>query len=297
MADWDDAPTVLILGDSEEGLAMASEAAIANGARIVGALPLDQGVARLDSQIAVDLVLVDISGDLDPLLDPLLQRVEEGARARRFSSIVTVAQPAMVDLVLTCLTHESVQILIGRDRNELSRTTANELMRPALHLAEQEGAGELGQRKPVLGSSADMLGDPFEGELPRWTLPERVAALVAENLDAFDPELLRDIIRARRLRAQFFGHGLFADPAWDILLDLFAARMEGRSVAVSSLCIAAAVPATTALRWIRQLTDQALLRRVADPQDGRRVFIELTDSAVATMSAYFAALARPSRQV
>jgi hypothetical protein len=44
------------------------------------------------------------------------------------------------------------------------------------------------------------------------------------------------------MREQFFGPDLFADPAWDILLDLYAARLEQQRVAVSSLCIAAAVP-------------------------------------------------------
>jgi len=36
-----------------------------------------------------------------------------------------------------------------------------------------------------------------------------------------------------------------ADPAWDMLLDLTAARAESRAVSVSSLCIAAGVPTTT----------------------------------------------------
>jgi DNA-binding MarR family transcriptional regulator len=110
-----------------------------------------------------------------------------------------------------------------------------------------------------------------------------------------DAGLIRELIRARRLRDELFGPGLFADPAWDILLDLTAARIEGRSVAVSSLCIAAAVPATTALRWIKQLTEAGLLRRVADPDDGRRIFIELTDQAARTMMVYFANAARAGR--
>ena len=46
-----------------------------------------------------------------------------------------------------------------------------------------------------------------------------------------------------------FGEGLFADPAWDIMLDLFAARIEGKDITVSSAGIAACVPPTTALRW------------------------------------------------
>jgi hypothetical protein len=64
---------------------------------------------------------------------------------------------------------------------------------------------------------------------------------------ATDGPLFRAFLR---LRSQHFVPALFADPAWDILLDLAAARIDGRMVAVSSLCIAAAVPATTALRWI-----------------------------------------------
>jgi DNA-binding MarR family transcriptional regulator len=77
-----------------------------------------------------------------------------------------------------------------------------------------------------------------------------------------------------------------------MLLDLAASRIEQRPVAVSSLCIAAAVPATTALRWIKQLTDADLFRRVSDPLDGRRIFIELTDRAAQAMRAYLTAAAR-----
>lgn len=103
---------------------------------------------------------------------------------------------------------------------------------------------------------------------------------------------LRGMIRARRAREQYFPDGLFADPAWDILLDLMAARLETKRVSVSSLCIAAAVPATTALRWIKSMTDEGLLERRPDPVDGRRVFIDLSDKAAGTMSAYLASAAR-----
>src|SRR3546814_4614981 len=64
-----------------------------------------------------------------------------------------------------------------------------------------------------------------------------------------------------------------------MLLDLMAAHLSGQRVSVSSLCIAAAVPATTALRWIRALTAHGLFLRQADPSDGRRVFIALSDKA------------------
>jgi DNA-binding MarR family transcriptional regulator len=101
---------------------------------------------------------------------------------------------------------------------------------------------------------------------------------------------VRRVLRQRRMREQFFPADLFADPAWDMLLDLYAAQLEGQPVAVSSLCIAAAVPATTALRWIKTLTDTGMFERHADPRDGRRIFIGLSPKAAQAMERYFAAL-------
>jgi hypothetical protein len=101
---------------------------------------------------------------------------------------------------------------------------------------------------------------------------------------------VRGLLRRRRMREQYFPADLFADPAWDMLLDLYAARLEHQPVSVSSLCIAAAVPATTALRWIKTMTDAGLFLREADPQDGRRIFLALADSAAEAMARYFEAL-------
>jgi hypothetical protein len=105
-----------------------------------------------------------------------------------------------------------------------------------------------------------------------------------------DPRLVRRIIRQRQLRARFFDGDLFGDPAWDMLLDLTAARAEHARVSVTSLCIASGVPPTTALRWIGQMTEAGLLQRVEDEADRRRAFITLTDRAADAMARYFAEL-------
>ena len=94
----------------------------------------------------------------------------------------------------------------------------------------------------------------------------------------------------RRMRERFFDKELLADPAWDMLLDLMAARLERVQVAVSSLCIAACVPPTTALRWIKNMTDAGLFERVSDPDDGRRIFIRLSDASAAAMTRFFTAM-------
>lgn len=112
-----------------------------------------------------------------------------------------------------------------------------------------------------------------------------------------DAAYIRAILRGRRLRDSYFSADLFADPAWDMLLDLAAARFEQRDVSVSSLCIAAAVPPTTALRWITRLIDAGLFVRTVDPEDGRRAFIALSDAAAEGMTSYLAAARRISSPV
>lgn len=108
-----------------------------------------------------------------------------------------------------------------------------------------------------------------------------------------DPRHVRRIIAARQARAKFFDGELFADPAWDMLLDLTAAHAEHSRVSVTSLCIAAAVPATTALRWIKQLVDSGVFVRVADAGDRRRAFIALSDQSTSAMARYFSEVEAP----
>lgn len=105
---------------------------------------------------------------------------------------------------------------------------------------------------------------------------------------------LRREIKARRLRERLLPDGLFADPAWDILLDLTLARLEGRLTPVSSLCIAAAVPTTTALRWIKTLLDRGLIERRPDPDDRRRHYIHASDETFAMMMKLMGARPEPT---
>jgi DNA-binding MarR family transcriptional regulator len=97
---------------------------------------------------------------------------------------------------------------------------------------------------------------------------------------------LRQEIKSRRTREQLLPADLFADPAWDMLLELTLARLESRQMPVSSLCIAGAVPTTTGLRWVKTLLDRGLVERVADPEDGRRHHVVLVDETFETMMAF-----------
>jgi hypothetical protein len=103
------------------------------------------------------------------------------------------------------------------------------------------------------------------------------------------------VIAMRRNRGRYLTNDLFADPAWDMLLDLLQAELAQQRVPVSSLCIAAGVPATTALRWISNMVEQGLLVRRPDKVDGRRVFVELASEVSVALRRYFADVVEPSR--
>lgn len=103
-------------------------------------------------------------------------------------------------------------------------------------------------------------------------------------------ELVRNVIRLRRIRSKIFPEELFADPAWDILLVLFLMDLEGREIAVSPLCEAADAPPSTVLRWIRTLAERGLVIRRPDIHDGRRILVELTPHARELLCHFFADL-------
>ena len=92
------------------------------------------------------------------------------------------------------------------------------------------------------------------------------------------------LYRARRRRTRHFP-ALFAEPAWDMLLDLFVARVRGTLVSTTSLCVAGAVPDTTGKRWIRMLEDRGLVERHR-ANDRRVTPFSLTDRGYLVMRQY-----------
>lgn len=116
---------------------------------------------------------------------------------------------------------------------------------------------------------------------------------VSKNTAAGDSNphqvLVKSVQLARKIRVGFFGDDLFGDPAWEILLELYACELEERRISVSSAGAAAGIPPTTALRWIAILETKNLAQRKGDPFDGRRAWISLTSDGKSLMHRYFSA--------
>lgn len=89
----------------------------------------------------------------------------------------------------------------------------------------------------------------------------------------------------RRKRSDFLPRNIFAEPAWDILLDLFISERTGRVVSVTSACLASGVPMTTALRAISVLEAKRLVERHRDRTDRRRYHLILSERGYQSMCA------------
>ena len=128
----------------------------------------------------------------------------------------------------------------------------------------------------------------------------RAQLTICENGDKQSPfpdgrRLVREILRRRRRRQIYFSDDLFGEPAWDILLDLYAAELAGQKVSVSSACLASGVPSTTGLRWLSKLVDGGWIRREYDTLDGRRCWVFLTQRGISAMRKYVAEMSvRPA---
>lgn len=132
------------------------------------------------------------------------------------------------------------------------------------------GFMKLAKRMETLATEAPVTERPPEVGV----IPATKAAIVAK---------VRRILRFRDLRRDIFKEDLFADPAWDMLLEIFICELQQQRISVSSACASSRVPPTTGLRWLNVLENKGLIRRSSDPFDGRRIHVSLTDEAFTKM--------------
>lgn len=270
----------------------------------------DCTAVAMDDNRASDFLLVDLSSETEGLTDSII-RIKHYVESHRSIALIWTRMEALEEVsgalpqgqchfLVDADDFEAVPILagmFGRRSMDQLHDRNREIEFGSLHRISDELAefartlarmAETDRDIGVLEKPVSFRGSPIGGF---QGFPKGNNATVAP------PQNLREIIKLRRLRDRFFQNDLFADPAWDILLDLKAAALEGQRVSVSSLCIAAAVPPTTALRWITAMTENGMLVRRQDPADARRVFIELSEETSAKLDDYFVAVGARSTPV
>jgi hypothetical protein len=288
--EFNESPSVLIFADGASARARAVRTAELAGCRVSDVAGIGGAVERLGRQAGLGAAFLELEREDRDALPQLLEAIEKAASDGSHGSVVS-APPELIDLIAAKTSHPRVIHLCEADEYQRAAAVAEASARRKhrLHdIGQEQEPPQLQQLSEEVGRIANILASLSQAQ------SDQPHAEADNERGIVDAGQVRAIIRARRLRDQYFGAELFADPAWDILLDLFAAQLEKRKVAVSSLCIAAAVPPTTALRWIKTLTDLGLLVRAADPQDRRRVYIELAPKTAERVEACLSAALRVS---
>ena len=122
--------------------------------------------------------------------------------------------------------------------------------------------------------------------------PPAASAVVAPPAQPSNPISARRLALTklrgvRRLRGRFLPAHLFADPSWDMLLDLYDAELAAAQVSVTLLSASSSLPLTTALRRLDVLEEQGLVSRFEDPSDRRKTLVRLTGQGLDAMEKFF----------
>jgi DNA-binding MarR family transcriptional regulator len=288
-----DNPPIILAGSSAAALTRALPAIESSGLRIGARLDLSEAHTRLRTQASASAVWIELDEDGGSSMDELLTMVDRDVTDGRYAAVISTS-PALLDAVMARINDDSIELIVNAD--DAARASALAMALAQRHasarysdVASDRNAERLRQLSDEVSRIASTLARLSTGPSAAPAPPHIAAPADAPEVSA---ETIRSIIRARRLRARYFQEELFADPAWDMLLDLLQAEISHLRVPVSSLCIAAAVPATTALRWLKTMVQQGLFVRHADPHDGRRVFVQLAPEASLALRNYFAELGR-----
>lgn len=285
---------VLVVGSSHAARIRARQTVAEADLPIADCVDLLSAPERICRQSRASAVWVELDGDEVGSIDGLLDLVSREADDGRFPAIVA----APMDLLdpLAARLSESVELVIDGSESDrmaalaMAVAVARQPVRLSDVAADRNTARlrQLSDEVSRIASTLARLSTDSPATPPTLQKP------VESGVPEVSADVIRSVIRARRLRSRYFPDDLFADPAWDMLLDLLQAEVAQLRVPVSSLCIAAAVPATTALRWLKNMVQQGLFVRRADPHDARRVFVELAPQASIAMRRYFAEVGAPA---
>jgi len=286
---YSDRPPMLLAASSDLAMARAEHSAVAAGFRIGARMPIELAGKRIQQQISAAALWIELDGDRGEAMDELLAQVGRDVDAGRYAAVVS-GTADLLDPITARVETSGIELIIDADDAERAAalaitTTGRGMPLQVSDVASDNNAERLRQLSEEVSRIASTLARLSTGP---GTPIRAVEQVPAGDVPPLSADTVRAVIRARRLRARYFREDLFADPAWDMLLDLLQAEIAQLRVPVSSLCIAAAVPATTALRWLKTMVSQGIFVRRADPHDGRRVFVELAPEASQALRRYFA---------
>ena len=218
--DYDEPAPLILAASSPDAGRRARRVLDQWGARIAAEIPIDQALERLDQQAAASAVWVEVDEDAGGALDDLLHRIARDVGNGRYAAVVSTSRD-ILDQVVSGLGDSTIDVLVDADELERAAALAIATSETARghrlsDVAADRSAEQLRQLTAEVNRIAGMLSRLSDGPA---VAPRPVEKAVAGDQPEVSVDTVRKIIRARRLRARFFPDHLFADPAWDMLLD------------------------------------------------------------------------------
>jgi FixJ family two-component response regulator/DNA-binding MarR family transcriptional regulator len=279
--------SILLVDDDKDLLVEQADLLDALGYSCRTATTTEEAKAVFNGHHDINLVISDWSLPSGNGLDLIKSLGEMNRNGRNFIGILLTGYPS-IELAVQAMQDGFVDFL--------SKPVSREMYEAALSRASERLAGQAQANSDTkvvesvasIQESLNALMGKLGLQDKETTKSDEDVAASIRNPNSVHPAVLKSIIKARRNRQKYFEGDLFSDPSWDILLELTAAHVENRQESVTSVAIAASVPASTAIRKIRELSDRGLLKRWTDPTDARRIFVALTEDASKRMLAMLA---------
>lgn len=233
-----------------------------------------EGVAYLEATPDASVVVSDIAMPGEDGI-AFLARLRAQFAERPWLQVLLVTGQARAELLPGAVQNDASDFLLKPlGARDLLSAVENAFLRAerqrSLQTTLRSLASQLAGAPPSLGRATP----PHSQPQPQTPPSPALDASAARPLSA---QAVQRLIAWQRRRDRRLGEGLFGDPAWSMMLELYGAELLGLPMPVSSLCLAAEAPATTALRRIAELEAKGLVLRRPDEMDRRRVFIALTE--------------------
>ncbi len=280
----------VLLVDEDRSLLLEQAAlleSMGHECRLAGNADEAQRIFAAETDISLVVVDADIAGRSGMQLIRTLS--EYNQIGRNFLAILLTSNPSL-ELAVQAMQQGVIDFLSKPfSADQFAAAIERASLRLFASAANASRETEVSSSFAAIQSSISMLMEKLGVSTKDQGPSEDDMASSMTNPNAIHPSALKAIIKARRNRQKYFEGDLFSDPSWDILLELTAAHIENRQESVTSVAISASVPASTAIRKIRELAERDLVRRWTDPNDARRIFVALTDDAAKRMLAVLAA--------
>lgn len=283
-AAFEHAPELLILDDDGGVAATLSAMLDIDGLHIHSASTCADALEILRQRPQINVVLVDVYLQGEDGL-AFAGSIHQQLGGRAWLQVIVITGQPRLDFAISAVRNNVNDFLLKpirrRDLNAAVQRAVERSVRQLRQTYVHEGVKQSLERlRQEFEEATSEVAWPDESHAQTYpTEPGQSATALSRQTGSRETlDGIGSLLNWMELRDQHFG-SLFCDPAWNIMLELYQAKVEGTSVSIKRACIAARVPATTALRRLTELETAGMVEKQADGSDKRRLLVELTPTA------------------